>query len=167
MLKFLKILAVIRSILESYYSDSSEDNNVDLRNTPIVESNESFISINTILDDTRDLTGTNEIVDLKDDEVEKIKINKNLRGKKSYWGAIYKDKTTIVGDNILGRMYTFLANNIDKIDLSTYKTHYKTLYSQYLEEQEIHTRSRFFIHSICPRVIFTLIAITTPHQPQP
>lgn len=51
------------SILKSYYTDSSEDNNVDLGNTPIVESNDSFISINTILDDTRDLTGTNEIVD--------------------------------------------------------------------------------------------------------
>lgn len=51
------------SILESYYSNDSADDNVSTWDTPLVESNDSYISINTILDDTRDLTGTNEIVD--------------------------------------------------------------------------------------------------------
>lgn len=50
------------SILESYYSDNNEETGLNINN-PLVESNDSFISINTILDDTRDLTGTNEIVD--------------------------------------------------------------------------------------------------------
>jgi len=51
------------SILESYYSNDSVDDTIISENSPLVESNDSFISINTILDDTRDLTGTNEIVD--------------------------------------------------------------------------------------------------------
>jgi len=50
------------SILESYYADDSWETERNTQN-PLVESNDSFISINTILDDTRDLTGTNEIVD--------------------------------------------------------------------------------------------------------
>lgn len=51
------------SILESYYSDTRDEENIEIINTPLIESNSSFISINQILDDTRDLTGTNEIVD--------------------------------------------------------------------------------------------------------
>lgn len=49
------------SILESYYWEWNEDESYS--NIPLVESNNSYISINTILDDTRDLTGTNEIID--------------------------------------------------------------------------------------------------------
>lgn len=48
------------SIIESYYWWSE---NVNKINSPILESTDSFISVNTILDDKRDLAWTNEIVD--------------------------------------------------------------------------------------------------------
>ncbi len=48
------------SIIESYYW--WEDNLSEI-NSPILESTDSFISVNTILNDERDLAGTNEIVD--------------------------------------------------------------------------------------------------------
>jgi len=48
------------SIIESYYWWDDEFDNI---NTPILESTDSFISVNTILDDERDLEWTNEIVD--------------------------------------------------------------------------------------------------------
>ena len=48
------------SIIESYFWwDDVEDE----LSSPILESNDSFISVNTILDDERDLAWTNEIVD--------------------------------------------------------------------------------------------------------
>jgi surface antigen len=48
------------SIIESYYAWNSSEANI---NTPILETTDSFISVNTILDDERDLEWTNEIVD--------------------------------------------------------------------------------------------------------
>jgi len=48
------------SIIESYYI---WDDNVEEINSPILESTDSFISVNTILDDERDLDWTNEIVE--------------------------------------------------------------------------------------------------------
>ena len=48
------------SIIESYYWWDEEWESI---NTPILESTDSFISVNTILDDERDLAWTNEIVD--------------------------------------------------------------------------------------------------------
>ncbi len=48
------------SIIESYYWWNDELENV---NAPILESTDSFISVNTILNDERDLKWTNEIVD--------------------------------------------------------------------------------------------------------
>lgn len=48
------------SIIESYYGGDGEE--VD-ENNPIFESSDSFISVNTILNDERDLDWTNEIVD--------------------------------------------------------------------------------------------------------
>lgn len=49
------------SIIESYYG--WEDIWDELINSPILESSDSFISVNTILDDERDLEWTNEIVE--------------------------------------------------------------------------------------------------------
>ena len=48
------------SIIESYYWWWDELSEI---NSPILESTDSFISVNTILDDERDLAWTNEIVD--------------------------------------------------------------------------------------------------------
>lgn len=49
------------SIIESYFG--WEEDNVEEFNSPILESIDSFISVNTILDDERDLEWTNEIVE--------------------------------------------------------------------------------------------------------
>lgn len=48
------------SIIESYYGWESDEQNKDI---PILESADSFISVNTILNDERNLEGTNEIID--------------------------------------------------------------------------------------------------------
>ena len=48
------------TIIDSYYWWNNDTNNI---NSPILESTDSFISVNTILDDERDLAWTNEIVD--------------------------------------------------------------------------------------------------------
>ncbi|MFK7779664.1 MAG: LysM peptidoglycan-binding domain-containing protein [Candidatus Gracilibacteria bacterium] len=48
------------SIIESYFGSEETD---DEFNNPIFESTDSFISVNTILNDERDLEGTNEIVE--------------------------------------------------------------------------------------------------------
>ena len=48
------------SIIESYFWGEEESNEI---HTPLLESTDSFISVNTILDDERDLAWTNEIVD--------------------------------------------------------------------------------------------------------
>lgn len=57
------------SIIWSYYT--SESSFVD-ENWPILESNDSFLSINTILDDKRDLSWTNEIIDYEVESGESI-----------------------------------------------------------------------------------------------
>lgn len=46
------------SIIESYYSWDDEND----KSTPLLESTDSFISVNTVLNDERDLAWTNEIV---------------------------------------------------------------------------------------------------------
>ncbi|MDD2871662.1 MAG: LysM peptidoglycan-binding domain-containing protein, partial [Candidatus Gracilibacteria bacterium] len=46
------------SILESYFGGQEGSDGI----SPIMESNDSYISVNTILDDERDVAGTNEIV---------------------------------------------------------------------------------------------------------
>lgn len=78
------------SILESYYWwDEIED-----ENAPLFESADSFISVNTILNDERNLEGTNEI------------INYEVRPGDSFYGISYKFK---VSTNSI-----YWANNFSK-----------------------------------------------------
>lgn len=51
------------SILGSYYWSLEEYWEIEVENAPILSEWDSFLSINTILDDERNLSGTNEIVD--------------------------------------------------------------------------------------------------------
>ena len=57
--------------------------------------------------------------------------------KDTYWGGSKKGAAEIKGKNVLGSMYTFLANHIDKINTDTYKETYESLYAQYTNEQEV------------------------------
>ncbi|MDD2907104.1 MAG: LysM peptidoglycan-binding domain-containing protein [Candidatus Gracilibacteria bacterium] len=50
------------SIIESYYGGQLQEGDGEY-GVPIIESQDSFLSVNTILNDNRDLAGTNEILD--------------------------------------------------------------------------------------------------------
>ncbi len=49
------------SIIGAYVVDDDDDSSIT-ENSPILEATDSFLSVNTILNDERDLTGTNEIL---------------------------------------------------------------------------------------------------------
>lgn len=51
------------SILSSYFSDGEDFSDQSFNDAPIISQADTFLSINTILDDERDLTGTNEIIE--------------------------------------------------------------------------------------------------------
>lgn len=82
------------SILGSYYSSDEDIDN----STPILESSDSFISVNTILNDERDLVGTNEILEYAVEPGEsfyslsyKFKISTNS----IYWANNFKKSHTL------------------------------------------------------------------------
>ncbi len=51
------------SILSAYFSDGEDFSDAQFTNAPIISQADTFLSINTLLNDERDLTGTNEIID--------------------------------------------------------------------------------------------------------
>lgn len=51
------------SILSAYFSDWEDFSDAQFSNAPIISQSDTFLSINTLLNDDRDLTGTNEIID--------------------------------------------------------------------------------------------------------
>lgn len=70
------------SIVESYYDEWSEES------APIVQSKNSFISINTIIDAPRDLSGTNEIIEYEiqsGDSISLIAYRFNVSNNTIYW----------------------------------------------------------------------------------
>lgn len=73
------------SIIDSYYWWDQE---LDIENSPILESMDSFISVNTILDDKRDLAWTNEIVNYEVkywDSFSSIAYNFKVSTNSIYW----------------------------------------------------------------------------------
>jgi len=80
------------SIVEAYFDDGSS------WVTPIVESKNSFISINTIIDATRDLSGTNEVVDYEiqsGDSISSIAYKFNISNNSIYWANDFKKNQVI------------------------------------------------------------------------
>ena len=80
------------SIIESFLDDGSDDQ------APIVESKNSFISINTIIDAPRDLSGTNEIVDYEiqsGDSISSIAYKFNVSNNSIYWANDMTKKNVI------------------------------------------------------------------------
>mgnify|MGYP001942569999 CR=1 FL=1 len=53
----------VDSILSAYFSDGEDFSDEQFNNAPIISQSDTFLSINTLLNDDRDLTGTNEIID--------------------------------------------------------------------------------------------------------
>lgn len=53
----------VDSILSSYFSDGEDFSDTQFENAPIISDSDTFLSINTLLNDERDLTGTNEIIE--------------------------------------------------------------------------------------------------------
>jgi len=51
------------SILSAYFSDGQDFSDDQFDDAPIISQADTFLSINTFLNDERDLTGTNEIID--------------------------------------------------------------------------------------------------------
>ncbi len=80
------------SIIESFLDDGSD------ALAPIVESKNSFISINTIIDAPRDLSGTNEIVDYEiqaGDSISSIAFKFNVSNNSIYWANNMTKKNVI------------------------------------------------------------------------
>ena len=58
----------------------------------------------------------------------------------TYWGGSKKGDTEIKGKNVLGLMYTFLAHNLDKINIDSYKelyTKYNEMIDSYKEQETV------------------------------
>ena len=91
-----------QSILWSFYWDDS----IEVENAPILESSDSFLSVNTILDDERDLTWTNEILDYE------------VKPWESFYSIAYKFKVStnsIYWANNFSKNHTLQPGNILKI----------------------------------------------------
>jgi surface antigen len=100
------------SIIESYFwwSDMWEK----LLNSPILESTDSFISVNTILDDERDLEWTNEIVDYE------------VKPGESFYSISYKFKVStnsIYWANDFSKNHTLQPGEVIKVPPVTWLIH--------------------------------------------
>lgn len=99
------------SIIESYFS---WDDQVDEINSPILESTDSFISVNTILDDERDLDWTNEIV------------NYEVKPWESFYSISYKFKVStnsIYWANDFSKNHTLQPWEVIKVPPVTWLIH--------------------------------------------
>jgi len=91
-----------QSIIWSYYWDNEEED----EDTPILESSDSFLSVNTILDDERDLSWTNEILDYE------------VKPWESFYSIAYKFKVStnsIYWANNFSKNHTLQPGDILKI----------------------------------------------------
>ena len=76
------------SILWAYYVDSDTMYDEKNKNIPMIESLDYFLSINTILDDERDLSWTNEIINYEvkpGDNISTIAYNFKVSNNSIYW----------------------------------------------------------------------------------
>lgn len=104
------------SIIWSFYADYDEMYD----DTPILESADSFLSINNILDDERDLAWTNEIVDYEVqswDSISSIAYNFKVSNNSIYWANDFS-KTHIIhpGDIIKVPPTSWLIHQVKSWD---------------------------------------------------
>lgn len=100
------------SIIESYFW--WDDENIEELNSPIMEEIDSFISVNTILDDERDLEWTNEIVEYE------------VKPGESYYSISYKFKVStnsIYWANNFTKKHTLQPGEVIKVPPVTWLIH--------------------------------------------
>lgn len=126
------------SIIESYYWWENNKANI---NNPMLESTDSFISVNTILDDERDVTWSNEIIEYEvksGDSFSVIAYKFKVSTNSIYWANNFTKKHTLKPwDIIKVPPVTWLIYKVEKWDtLSSIAKKYK------IEEDIINKQNR-------------------------